>query len=101
MDADWHVIFNGLLAVALAAGGWVMKGLSDSITELKKTDGKLADTIAGMNRYMEENFVRSIVLRDGLKPIHEQLNRIEAKLDTKVSQVDCARFHEKLRKDLS
>lgn len=95
MDADWRLIFNALLTVAVAAGGWVMKGLSDSIAELKRTDGKLADTINAMNRYMEENFVRGVVLRDALKPLAEQLNRIETKLDTKVSRNECLRYHEK------
>lgn len=94
MTAEIQIIFNAIIGLVMFLGGAVLYGLRESIQELKKADGDLSKVVTDMQRYMEENFVRSVALRDALKPVQDQLVRIENKLDRKVDRSDCERYHE-------
>lgn len=94
MTAEWQLLFNAVIGLVMFLGGAVLYGLRESIQELKQADGNLSKVVHEMQRYMEENFVRSVALRDVIKPLQDQLHRIETKLDRKVDRTDCERYHE-------
>jgi outer membrane protein TolC len=94
MTPEWQILFNSVIGLVMFLGGAVLYALRESLQELKKSDDELSKTIVSMQRYMEENFVRATALRDALKPLQDQLQRIESKLDRKMDRSDCERIHD-------
>ena len=94
MSAEWQLLFNAVIGLVMFLGGAVLVSLRESLIELKRSDDELSKTVQQMQRYMEENFVRTMALRDALKPMQDQLQRIEGKLDRKVDRNDCERWHD-------
>lgn len=59
-------VFNGIVALCGALGGWVLKVIWDAIKDLK-------DEVRGVDRHINENFVRRDDFKDAIRDIKEDM----------------------------
>lgn len=89
MDTTVTVILfaaQGLLTVIAALIGWLVKGLSGNINDLKKTDTKLAEEVTNLRISLPERYMSKMDHKEALDAIFQALRRIDEKLDQKVDR---------------
>jgi hypothetical protein len=79
MDFDGQHLFNTIITLCGALGGWILKTIWDAIKEIK-TDFK------ELNREVNQDFVRKDDFKDAVKDIKDMLGKIFDKLDSKVDK---------------
>jgi hypothetical protein len=83
---DYQVLFNIALGVAAMVIGWYMKGISDSIKELRVKDDSLVDAVSRLAISIPENYVHKHDFKDLSEALFKKLDRIEDKLDNKADK---------------
>lgn len=83
---DAQTIINIAIGLVGALGGWVLNNLKSSIDELRKQDSLLADKV----QHIEVLVAGTYVKRDDMdklgSALFAKLDKIEAKLDSKVDK---------------
>lgn len=79
MTLDTTTIIQFVLGCACTLGGWFMRELWDAV-------GKLRADVAALEVDLAKNYVPWDRLHAAMQPLHETLERIERKLDTKVDK---------------
>jgi hypothetical protein len=82
MMNDPQAIFNIVLTIAAAAGGWILNLVNTNIKDLRDSDVRLSEDISDI----KEHYARRADVREWTQDIREVLVRIEQKLDKKVDK---------------
>jgi hypothetical protein len=79
-------IYNLVLGVASALGGWWMKAMWEALKELKNADDKLAKEVSDLKVLVAGDYVRRELFDRLSDAIFAKLDRIESKLDGKADK---------------
>jgi hypothetical protein len=79
-------LFNIVIGVAGALGGWWMKAMWDAVKELKTADEKLASQVSDLKVLVAGDYVRREMFDRLSDAIFAKLDRIESKLDGKADK---------------
>ena len=80
---DSQTVINGLLTLSAFFGGLWVRGLSDSMKELKKTDLVLADKVQSIEVLVAGKYVTREEVKQLSEALFRKLDRIEEKIDGK------------------
>jgi hypothetical protein len=83
---DIQIAFNIAVALVAFLGGWVLNSLKDSISQLKKTDGELADKVQHIEVLVAGSYVKRDDLDKLANALFTKLDRIELKVDGKADK---------------
>jgi hypothetical protein len=76
---DGQSLFNAIIALGSAAGGWFLKTIWDSVRDLKAE-------IRSLSLEMHQDFARRDDFKEAIKEIKDMLVRIFDKLDDKADK---------------
>lgn len=76
---DSQHVFNSIITLCGALGGWILKTIWDAIKELKVEMREL-------NREVNQDFVRRDDFKDAVSEIKDMLGKIFDKLDNKLDK---------------
>jgi len=93
MTPDGQLIFNVIFGVAMAALGWVMNSLRDSIASLHASDTALAAKVQSIEVLVAGTYVKRDDMDKLLAAVFLKLDRIESKLDSKADKSTCQAIH--------
>lgn len=79
--------FNLMVTIGIAVGGWLAKEMWGLVRELRLE-------LTELQRMLPIEYVRKDDFKALRADFSEILERIEAKLDSKVDRGDCSRFHQ-------
>lgn len=79
-------VINVLLGLTAFFGGVWVRGIADSMRELKITDMELANKVQGIEILVAGQYVKREDLDKHITAIFTKLDRIEGKLDGKVDK---------------
>lgn len=79
-------LFNIVIGVAGALGGWWMKAMWDAVKELKVADERLAGQVSDLKVLVAGDYVRREMFDRLSDAIFAKLDRIESKLDGKADK---------------
>lgn len=80
------VFFQIAVALAGALGTWMLKKISDELSELKKADSALATQVNTIAILVAGEYAKKVEVSDLSKALFVKLDRIEDKLDKKVDK---------------
>jgi len=83
-----HLI-NAALAIAGFLGGFWMKVMWDSLRELRQADESLTNKVQAIEVLVAGMYVKRDDMEKLTTALFSKLDRIEAKVDTKVGKDDC------------
>lgn len=83
---DTQTVINTLLALCAFFGGIWVRGIADSMRELKITDTLLADKVQAIEVLVAGKYVMREELKAFEDALFKKLDRIESKLDGKVDK---------------
>ena len=83
---DSQTIINILLGLTAFFGGIWVRGLSDSMKELKTTDAALAEKVQSIELLVAGQYVRREELKAFEDALFKKLDRIESKIDGKADK---------------
>jgi len=83
---DAQSIINILLGLSAFFGGIWVRGIADSMQELKKTDVVLADKVQKIEVLVAGDYVKREEMEKLGDALFKKLDRIEFKLDSKVDK---------------
>lgn len=81
-----QTIINILLGLVAFFGGIWVRGISDSMKDLKKTDAALADKVQKIEVLVAGDYVKRDEMDKLGDALFKKLDRIESKLDGKVDK---------------
>lgn len=81
-----QTIINILLGLVAFFGGIWVRGISDSMKDLKKTDAELADKVQKIEVLVAGDYVKRDEMDKLGDALFKKLDRIESKLDGKVDK---------------
>lgn len=79
-------LFNIVIGVAGALGGWWMKAMWEGLNDLKKTDHELTQQVNNLQILVAGQYMRRDEFDKVSQAIFTKLDRIEDKLDKKVDK---------------
>lgn len=79
-------LFNIVIGVAGALGGWWMKAMWEGLNDLKKTDHELTQQVNNLQILVAGQYMRRDEFDKVSQAIFAKLDRIEDKLDKKVDK---------------
>lgn len=79
-------VFNVVLSIAGALGGWWMKAMWYALKELQKADDRLATQVSDLKVLVAGDYVRREMFDRLSDAIFAKLDRIENKLDGKADK---------------
>lgn len=79
-------LFNIVIGVAGALGGWWMKAIWEALKELQKTDAELTQHVNNLQILVAGQYMRRDEFDRTSAAIFAKLDRIEDKLDKKVDK---------------
>lgn len=81
---DQHqMIFNIVVGIAGALGGWWMKTMWEALKDLQSADRDLANKVASIEVLVAGQYVKRDELDRTMDALFKKLDRIEDKLDSK------------------
>ena len=83
---DAQMIINILLGLSAFFGGIWVRGIADSMKELKKTDSELAEKVQKIEVLVAGDYVKREEMEKLGDALFKKLDRIESKLDGKVDK---------------
>jgi hypothetical protein len=83
---DTQTAFNIVLSLVAFLGGWVLNSLRDSIKSLQITDNDLANKVQHIEILVAGSYVKRDDLDKLTVALFNKLDKIEAKLDSKVDK---------------
>lgn len=81
-----QAVFNIVLTVAAALGGWYLKAMWDSVKDLRNADRELADKLAAIEVLVAGKYVPREHFERSVNELFRKLDRIYDKLDGKVDK---------------
>jgi hypothetical protein len=90
-----QTIINVAIGLIAFLGGWVMKNIQDSMKSLQKADLDLTAKVQAIEVLVAGTYVKRDDLEKMSNAIFVKLDKIDAKLDSKMSRDDCERMHPK------
>lgn len=79
-------LFNIVIGVAGALGGWWMKAMWEGLNDLKKTDHELTQQVNNLQILVAGQYMRREEFDKVSQAIFAKLDRIEDKLDKKADK---------------
>jgi len=79
-------VFNIVIGIAGALGGWWMKAMWEAVKDLKEADEKLTTQVSDLKVLVAGDYVRREMFDRLSDAIFAKLDRIESKLDHKVDK---------------
>jgi hypothetical protein len=79
-------VFNIVIGIAGALGGWWMKAMWEAVKDLKVADQQLATQVSDLKVLVAGDYVRREMFDRLSDAIFAKLDRIENKLDHKVDK---------------
>lgn len=79
-------LFNIVIGIAGALGGWWMKAMWEGLKDLQKTDHELTQQVNNLQILVAGQYMRREELDKVGQAIFAKLDRIEDKLDKKVDK---------------
>ena len=79
-------LFNIVIGVAGALGGWWMKAMWEGLNDLKKTDHELTQQVNNLQILVAGQYMRRDEFDKVSQALFAKLDRIEDKLDKKVDK---------------
>lgn len=86
MDTNSQQLFNIIVGVCGALGGWSMKVMWDTLRDLQKADRQLADKLSNIEVIVAGDYVKRDELAKITDALFNKLDRIEEKLDRKADK---------------
>ena len=83
---DSQTLINYLVLFAGATGGWVLKVLWDSISELRVVDSNLVDKVAAIEVMVAGSYITRDEFQRTITTMFTKLDRIEDKIDKKADK---------------
>lgn len=83
---ETQTIINVLLGLVAFFGGIWVRGLSDSMKDLKKTDKELVQKVQAIELLVAGEYVKREELKAFEDALFKKLDRIESKIDGKVDK---------------
>jgi uncharacterized protein (DUF111 family) len=83
MQPDLQIIFNILVALVGALGGWILNGLRSEQVNLRSDHNALADKLHEIDKLVAGTYVKRDDMEKLSTAIFTKLDRIEGKLDGK------------------
>lgn len=83
---DTQTIINTLLGLVAFFGGVWVRGLSDSMKELRKTDLDITEKVQAIELLVAGQYVRREELKAFEDALFKKLDRIESKIDGKADK---------------
>ncbi len=83
---DAQSIINIAIGLCGALGGFLLKAVWDGLKELRAADILLTEKVQKIEVLVAGHYVTWDGLKDVMRPMAEQLNRIEQKLDGKADK---------------
>jgi hypothetical protein len=84
--SDNQQLFNIVVGVCGALGGWSMKVMWDTLRDLQKSDKQLAEKLSNIEVIVAGDYVKREELAKITETLFNKLDRIEEKLDKKVDK---------------
>lgn len=84
---DYQFIWNIVLTLGGALGGWILNNLKSSIEDLHKRDMMLADKVQAIEVLVAGTYVKRDDLEKMAEAIFAKLDKIETKLDHKADKL--------------
>lgn len=88
MDAHAQTVFNIVVGIAGALGGWTLNSLWNAMRELQAADRALVDRVSSIEVLVAGTYVKRDELMGHIEAIFRKLDRIEEKVDRKADRVD-------------
>jgi len=79
-------LFNIVIAIAGALGGWWMKAMWEGLKDLQKADQNLTHEVAQLQILVAGQYMRRDEFERTSQAIFQKLDRIEDKLDEKAAR---------------
>ena len=92
---DSQDFINLALGAISFLGGWVVKNLQDSMKSLQMTDEKLTEKVQAIEVLVAGQYIKREDFEKAIKTLFDKLDKIDAKLDSKVDRSECERLHDK------
>ena len=86
MDSNTQLLFNILVGIAGALGGFFIHVLWKGVTDLQSADKALAENVANLHVMVAGEYVKRNELKELTAALFAKLDRIESKLDGKVDK---------------
>jgi hypothetical protein len=86
VNENYQTFFNISVTLIGFLGGWVLNSLKSSIDALHKADADLTAKVQSVEVLVAGQYVKRDDLNELSKAIFNKLDRIEAKLDSKVDK---------------
>jgi CHASE3 domain sensor protein len=83
---DTQTVINSLMTALGALGGYVLKGVRDSVKDLQVGDKALADKVQSIELLVAGQYVRRSDMDKLADALFHKLDRIEEKLDAKADR---------------
>ena len=90
---DFQDAFNISLVVIGAAGSFLLKSVWDAIKDLQMADGKLIERVGGIEVLVAGQYMKREDMNVISRALFEKLDKIDCKLDQKVSLEYCSYHH--------
>lgn len=90
---DGQTAFNLAIGLISFLGGWVVKNLQESMKALQETDERLAGKVQSIEVLVAGQYIKRDDFDKTVTALFAKLDKIDAKLDTKMSRDDCDRHH--------
>lgn len=79
-------LFNIVVGVAGALGGWWLKVMWESLKDLRDQDGKLAEKVSRIEVLVAGTYVSREELDRAINRLFDKLDHIELKIDAKADR---------------
>lgn len=90
---DPQVLFNIAVAGAGALAMWILNGLKASLDALHKSDMELSNKVQSIELLVAGGYVKKDEMEKHSMAVLLKLDKIDAKLDTKVDKDHCNTLH--------
>ena len=88
-----QTFINAALGLIAFLGGWVMSNLQESMRALRASDENLATKVQAIEVLVAGQYIKRDEFDKIIAALFLKLDKIDAKLDTKMSRDDCDRHH--------
>ena len=83
---DSQTLINYIIALVGFLGGWVLKVLWDSISELRAVDSNLIDKVAAIEVMVAGSYITRSEFQQTITALFAKLDRIEDKVSLKADR---------------
>lgn len=83
---DNQYLFNIAFGIISALGGYVLRTISEQLKSLQKADSMLVDKVQRIEVLVAGQYVTNDALASVISKVHDKLDRIWDRLDTKVDK---------------